>query len=85
MNENGTNEQEKPAEVEASALDALVMRYRPGMTGCTDGNCIFQDNSKGMHTNGGCQCEKELRRHPQGFKAIQTINFLRKQLLRLGA
>ena len=59
--------------------EALVM-YRPNITGCTDGNCIFVDNSKGMHTNGGCQCERELRRHPQGLKAIQTIWFLRNQI-----
>ena len=54
--------------------------YRPDIQGCSDGNCIFQDNRKGMHTNGGCQCERELRRHPNGFKAVQTIKFLRNQI-----
>lgn len=53
--------------------------YFPDMKGCTDGSCLFQDNSKGMHTNGGCICEKELRRHPEGLKAVRTIRYLRMQ------
>lgn len=32
-----------------------------GIYGCTDGNCIIK-RPTGMHTNGGCQCEKTLRR-----------------------
>jgi hypothetical protein len=24
--------------------------------GCTDGGCVVRDNTKGMHTNGGCRC-----------------------------
>ena len=24
--------------------------------GCTNGDCIVRDNSKGMHTNGSCKC-----------------------------
>lgn len=54
--------------------------YRPNVKGCSAHSCIFQDNSKGMHTNGPCQCATELRRHPHGFDAIQTIHFLRQQL-----
>lgn len=73
--ESGTQAQQ-PQRGNGSELSGLVM-YRHGMDGCSDGGCIFQDNSNGMHTNGGCQCEKELRRHPQGLKAIQTIHFLR--------
>jgi hypothetical protein len=42
MNENGTTEQEKPAEVEASGLDALVMcEYSQGV--CHDGAAILRD------------------------------------------
>jgi len=74
-----------PHGVSKSAVKRVVMRYHPSITGCTDGNCIFQDNSKGMHTNGGCQCEKVLRRHPEGLKAIRTILFLREQLRKAGA
>jgi len=54
--------------------------YYPGLEGCADGGCIFRDNSKGMVTNGGCRCESELRRHPNGFNAIRTIHYLRNQL-----
>lgn len=51
--------------------------YLPGMTGCSDGNCIFRKNS-GMVTNGGCSCQRELQRTDVGLQAIRTILFLRK-------
>jgi hypothetical protein len=54
--------------------------YRPNMKGCADGNCLFQDNNRGMHTNGGCNCERTLLRCENGFKAVQTIRYLRQQL-----
>lgn len=54
--------------------------YIPGMKGCSDHGCIFQDNAKGMHTNGGCRCEKALLRTPEGIKAARTIRYLRMQL-----
>lgn len=54
--------------------------YVPDMAGCCDGGCIFKDNSRGMHTNGGCNCERELCRTEHGRKAIHTIRFLRNML-----
>lgn len=51
--------------------------YHPEITGCTDGGCIFQDNRVGMHTNGGCQCRKNLMRSPEGKKAVREISWLR--------
>ena len=51
--------------------------FRPGISGCQDHNCIFQDNSIGVHTNGGCRCEAELIRTPNGRKAVATIHYLR--------
>ncbi|MFK5893570.1 MAG: hypothetical protein QM504_10150 [Pseudomonadota bacterium] len=55
--------------------------FKPNVNGCNDVNCIFQDNSKTMVTNGGCKCERNLiRLKPEGFKAITTISFLRVQL-----
>jgi hypothetical protein len=80
--ENETTEPKQPPTQQVGHKRRVM--YRPSITGCSDGGCIFQDNSKGMHTNGGCQCERELRRHPQGFKAIQTIHFLRDQLSKIG-
>lgn len=56
--------------------------FIPDMKGCSDHNCIFVDNSKGMHTNGGCQCEKDLRRSKEGFQAIRLIRYLRAQIIR---
>lgn len=49
------------------------------LVGCHDGNCLINP-PKGMHTNGGCQCEKELRRSPYGLEAIRTIHYLRSAL-----
>ena len=57
--------------------------YLRNMKGCTDHGCLFQDNSKGMGTNGGCQCEKELRRTVEGRKASTLIRYLRLKLTRL--
>ena len=53
--------------------------YIQDMVGCSDGGCIFQDNlsDRRMHTNGGCNCEKELMRIPGGLKAIRLIRHLR--------
>lgn len=59
--------------------------YLDGLTGCADGGCIFQDNRNGMHTNGGCSCARELRRHPHGLNAIRTIHYLRNQLMSLNS
>lgn len=36
------------------------------LMGCSDGNCPYRKalyGSKGMHTNGGCHCVKEARKH----------------------
>jgi hypothetical protein len=52
--------------------------YMEGMTGCSDGGCIFQDNRRGMHTNGGCNCMKELSRTETGRKAVRLISYLRR-------
>jgi hypothetical protein len=50
-------------------------------TSCSDGNCLFIKTSEGgMKTNGGCQCEKNLRRTPEGVSAIRTIRILRDRL-----
>jgi len=56
--------------------------YFPPLSGygCRDGNCILQDNSEVVHTNGGCQCEKEIRRTSKGLAAIRTIQYLRTKL-----
>ncbi len=48
--------------------------------GCSDGGCLFQNNRGGMHTNGGCQCEKKLQYAPEGVSAIRTIRILRDRL-----
>lgn len=54
-----------------------------GITGCSDVNCLFQDNSGSVATNGGCQCEKELRYSSPtlGAKAVRKIRYLRQQLV----
>lgn len=50
-------------------------------TGCSDGNCLFlKTPAGGMHTNGGCMCEKKLRHAPGGMDAIRTIRILRDRL-----
>ena len=46
------------------------------LPGCTDGGCMY-GHPGGMHTNGGCVCEKELRRAPGGLKAVREIRMLR--------
>ncbi len=53
-----------------------------GMTGCSDINCLFQENSGSVATNGGCSCEKELRYSSPNFgvKAARMIRYLRQQL-----
>lgn len=48
------------------------------MIGCTDGSCIYRDNSKIMHTNSGCSCEKVILRTFNIDIAIQVINHLKK-------
>ena len=63
----------------ASPVERLVM-HRPGTVGCHDHNCLFQDNSRGMHTNGGCQCERALMRTPEGRKASLTIRYLQSRI-----
>ena len=30
--------------------------------GCGDGNCLVDGKATGQHTNGGCQCRREVRR-----------------------
>ena len=54
--------------------------YHPGLTGCSDGGCIIR-LPKGMHTNGGCRCQKALMRTKEGRDAVRTIMFLRKQTI----
>ena len=51
--------------------------FAPDGVGCTDGNCIFRDNTKGMHTNAGCSCCKELMRTVPGRDALMLINHLK--------
>ena len=46
------------------------------LPGCTDGGCMY-GHPGGMHTNGGCQCERELRRAKGGLKAVREIRALR--------
>lgn len=53
--------------------------YHPDIPGCSSGDCIFQDNSGGAQTNGGCACSKELARTVEGRKAIREIHWLRHQ------
>lgn len=54
-------------------------QYVPGMMGCSDGGCIFEYKAPGtMVTNGGCQCQKELTRTDEGFRAYRTILWLRQ-------
>lgn len=62
-----------------SEYNKTVM-FHPSISGCTDGGCIFQDNSNGMMTNSGCSCERELMRTEEGRKSARTIQFLRKQI-----
>lgn len=56
-----------------NSAESIVELYRPDVKGCMDGNCIFQDNSVGMHTNGGCSCERELVRTPEGLKMEEKV------------
>lgn len=42
-----------------------------GVTGCTDGNCIW-GHPGGMHTNGGCNCEKDMQR-ALGIKEFRKV------------
>lgn len=55
--------------------------YHPGLTGCSDGGCIIKP-PQGMHTNGGCGCERTIRRGTgaAGLNAVRTIHYLRDQL-----
>ena len=57
--------------------------YLQGITGCSDVNCLFQDNSGNVATNSGCQCEKELcySSPTLGVKAARKIRYLRQQLV----
>lgn len=54
--------------------------YANNAIGCTDGACVFKDNSKIMHTNGGCNCKKLLMRTTEGKDALMLINHLRTLL-----
>ena len=56
--------------------------YLQGITGCSDRNCLFQNNHGNVATNGGCQCEKNLRYSTSdfGIRAARTIRYLRQQL-----
>lgn len=48
------------------------------LRGCTDGNCIIR-KPEGMHTNGGCGCERELR-HALGLQdSRRFIHALRER------
>lgn len=48
------------------------------MVGCSDHGCIWKQ-PQGMGTNGGCNCEKELRRRlaSLGYSLMQSILFCR--------
>lgn len=60
-------------------IDMNKEQYVPDMMGCSDGSCIFEHKPRGtMVTNGGCSCQRELRRTEEGMKAVRTINFLRR-------
>ncbi len=41
--------------------------------GCSSGGCIFKTDRSGVHSNGGCQCAKDLARTENGRKAIRFI------------
>lgn len=58
----------------------MMEQYVPTMLGCTDGCCIFRKN-RGMVTNGGCSCARELNRTEEGAKAVRTILWLRRQII----
>ena len=45
--------------------------------GCTDGNCLFRDNSKTMHTNSGYSCVRKLQRTPEGRAALKLVHHLK--------
>ena len=51
--------------------DDLVKKYRNMQAalggGCSDGYCVIE-NTKGMHTNGGCSCLSNL-----GFMEMQRV------------
>lgn len=48
------------------------------LRGCTDGYCIIR-KPEGMHTNGGCRCERELR-HALGLQdSRRFIHALRER------
>ena len=57
----------------------MIEQYIPNMLGCSDGSCIFVKN-RGMVTNGGCSCGRELSRTEVGLKAVRTIQWLRSQI-----
>ena len=45
--------------------DDLVKRYRQmqeAIGGCSDGYCVIK-KTRGMHTNGGCNCLMDLKLH----------------------
>ena len=44
--------------------------------GCTDGACIIA-RPKGMHTNGGCRCARELQRF--GKAGLRAALLLRER------
>lgn len=52
----------------------LIKEFRE-LLGCSDGYCKFRDNSKGQHTNGGCQCFTNVK-----YFLIQNQGFLPKLL-----
>jgi len=67
-----------PDSSDSAYKSAEMSLYYPDMTGCGDTNCLFEASH--VHTNGGCRCEKELMRSPEGIKAARTIRYLREQL-----
>lgn len=59
---------------------AVIRKDKPlELTGCSDHNCIIA-KPKGMGTNGGCQCAKELRRSDVGFKVLRKMAWLESKL-----
>lgn len=63
---------------------ANVSLYRPGLQGCSDGGCIINPPT-GLHTNGGCNCAKTIRRGAgdTGLNVELTIHYLRGELRKL--
>ncbi len=53
------------------------------LKGCTDGGCIIK-KPKGMHTNGGCRCAREIQRAGEvGRKELMKLQMQEKRIAAL--